>query len=55
MSLYVAATVTALDGIVTVDDDKLMLPTYAVSPVHLSNILPDGAADAEIVATAPAR
>ncbi len=55
MSLYVAATDTALDGIVTVVDDRLMFATYAVSPVHLSNILPDGAADAEIVTTAPAR
>ena len=55
MSLYVAVTAAALAGIVSVVDDRLMLATFAVSPVHLSNILPEVGAVAEIVTTVLAR
>ena len=41
-------------GMVIVVEDRLMLATLAVSPVHLSNILPAEAASAEMVTTVPA-
>ena len=53
-SLYVAVMVTLDAGMVIVVDDKLMLVTVAVSPVHLSNIFPAGAAAAEMLTTVPA-
>ena len=54
IATYVAVTVTALAGIVTVVVDEVLLANAEVVPVQAKNACPAGAAVATIVCAVPA-